>query len=344
MSPNRHSAWTRRQLLRGLSAAAGAGLLGVGTRTALAEAPPEIRSIRLLRDPKNPVLCYAPQYLAEEFLHLEGFNDVRYNGFGNATSDAEVLINDVADISPGLGSDLIVAVDSGAPIVILGGLHAGCVEVFASDRVRDLRDLAGKRVVAHGRGSAEHIFLSAVAANVGLEPDKDIEWVFESDYGAWPEMLATGMVDVVNAFPPLNFELREKGIGNVILNTTTDDPWRHFFCCMIAARREFVESYPIATKRAVRAIVKANQLCEVDKERSARLLVERGATDRYDFALKTLQEVPYGAWRTYDPLHTLRFYALRLREAGLVNGTPSEILQRGTDFRFIEEIRRELKV
>ena len=149
---------------------------------------------------------------------------------------------------------------------------------------------------------------------------------------------------MVNAFPPLNFELREKRIGHVILNTTTDDPWRHFFCCMVAARREFVEEYPVATKRAIRALVKANQLCEAEKELSARLLVERGATNRYEYALKTLQDVPYGSWRSYDPRHTLRFYTLRLREAGLVRGTPSEILERGTDFRFIDELRREIKV
>ncbi len=134
------------------------------------------------------------------------------------------------------------------------------------------------------------------------------------------------------------------GIGHVILNTTTDDPWRHFFCCMLAARREFVQKYPVATKRAIRAFVKANQFCQAEKELSARLLVERGATDRYDWALKTLEEVPYGAWRSYDPGDTLRFYALRLREAGLVKSTPREILERGSDFRFIDELRRELKV
>ena len=100
----------------------------------------------------------------------------------------------------------------------------------------------------------------------------------------------------------------------------------------------------MATKRAVRAFVKASQLCEADKKRSARLLVERGATDRYDYALKTLEEVPYGAWRSFEPRDTLRFYALRLREAGLVKGTPRELMERGTDFRFIDELRREMKV
>jgi NitT/TauT family transport system substrate-binding protein len=344
MSDHLPSTWTRRQMLRRLSAAAGAGLLGFGARPALAEPGPETRSIRLLLDPENPILCYAPQYLAEEFLHLEGFTDVRYNGFGSATSDSEVLVHDRADLSAGLGSDYIVAIDSGAPIVVLSGMHAGCVEVFASDRVRDLRDLAGKRVVINAVGGPEHIFLSTVATFVGLDPSQDIEWVLEPDYAAWPELLETGQVDVVNAFPPLNLELREKRIGNVVLNTTTDDPWRYFFCCMVAARREFVENYPVATKRALRALVKASQVCETDRERAARLLVERGATHRYEYALKTLEEVPYGAWRSFDPRHTLRFYALRLREAGLIEDTPSEILERGTDFRFIDELRREIKV
>jgi len=344
MHTNRSANWTRRELLRGVSAATSAALLGLGTRSAAAEPPPETRTIHLLHDPDVPVLCYAPQYLAKEFLHLEGFTDVRYNAYEDAITDSDVLVRGRADITAGLGSDFIYGIDSGAPIVILAGLHAGCTEMFASDRVATIRDLAGKRVVISGQGGPEHVFLSSVVAYIGLDPVRDIEWVEEPNYGKWPAMLEQEKVDVVNAFPPQNLVLREKGIGHVILNTTLDDPWRHFFCCMIAARREFVEKHPVATKRAVRAFVKANQLCEADKELSARLLVERGATDRYDHALKTLQEVPYGAWRSYEPRDTLRFFALRLREAGLVKGTPNELIERGTDFRFIDELRREMKV
>ena len=29
-----------------------------------------------------------------------------------------------------------------------------------------------------------------------------------------------------------------------------------------------------------------------------------------------MKEIPYGKWRDYDPEDTLRFYALRLHEAG----------------------------
>lgn len=344
MDSHRHSSWTRRQVLGRISAAAGAGLLGLGTRPAVAEPPPETRTIRLPFIPQGYGLCVAPQWLAKEFLHLEGFTDVRYVDYRGAATEYEMLSAGTIDMSASFGSDLVVGIDTGNPIVVLSGLHAGCVEVFANDRVPTLRDIGGKRVAITRKGFTEHIFFSSVVAFVGLDPERDIEWVKEPDRRKWPWLLEKGKVDVVFAFPPHNLVIREKQVGHVILNTTTDEPWRHFFCCMIAARRDFMRDYPIATKRALRALVKAIELCEADREGAAQRLVARRAIDRYDFALKTLEEIPYGAWRTYDPEASLRFLALRLREAGLVKMTPNEILERGTDFRFIDELRRELKV
>ena len=64
---------------------------------------------------------------------------------------------------------------------------------------------------------------------------------------------------------------------------------------------------------------------------------------RYDYALQTLIEVPYGTWRDYDPEDTLRFYALRLHEAGMIRSGPNTIIAEGTDWRFLNELRRELK-
>jgi len=334
---------TRRQTLCQLGATLGAGLVGLGAGPAHAEPPPETTTVRLLFDPQIPILCWAPQYLAEEFLRLEGFTDIRYAGFEGATSDSQVLIEGRVDFSAGLGSDYIVAIDKGAPVTLLGGLHAGCVELFAGDRVASIRDIAGKRFVATGPWGPEHIFLSSVAAFVGLDPARDVEWVWEQNYARWPGMLARGEVDLANAFPPQSLALREQGIGHVILNTTTDEPWRHFFCCMLAGRSEFVRKYPVATRRVLRAFMKANQLCETDREGSARQLVEWGATDRYDYALQTLGEVPYGAWRDYDPTDTVRFYALRLMEAGLIRNGPNALIERGTDFRMITDLRQELK-
>jgi len=112
---------------------------------------------------------------------------------------------------------------------------------------------------------------------------------------------------------------------------------------MLAGNREFVRKYPVATKRVLRAILKAADLCVSEPPSVARQLVDSGFTDRYDYALQTLGELPYDKWREYDPEDTLRFYALRLHEAGMVNSTPQKIIAQGTDWRFLDELKRELK-
>ena len=99
----------------------------------------------------------------------------------------------------------------------------------------------------------------------------------------------------------------------------------------------------MATRRVTRAILKATDVCVTEPTRAARRLVDAGFTERYDYALRTLNEVPYNAWREYDPGDTIRFYALRLHEAGMIKSTPQQIIAAGTDWRFLNELKRELK-
>ena len=334
--------WSRREFLRGLGITAGAGWLGLQPGTAVAEPPPEITTIRLIRETKFAILCYAPQYIAEALLRAEGFTDIRYVPKGVKGSEADALLQNNADMSSALGVDWIMPIASKQPVVVLSGLHAGCIEVFASHKVQSIRELKGKRLAVHGLGSPERFLLASIAAYIGLNPDRDIEWVF-SKPNEWTQLLIDGKVDAIITFPPLNYHLHANKIGHVILNTTTDNPWRNYFCCMVGARQDFVQNYPIATKRALRALLKANQLCSLEPQRMARWLVEGGQATNYDYALRTLQDIPYDAWRDYDPADTLRFYSLRLREAGLIKDTPQEVIARGTNWRFFDQLKKELK-
>jgi NitT/TauT family transport system substrate-binding protein len=68
---------------------------------------------------------------------------------------------------------------------------------------------------------------------------------------------------------------------------------------MIAARPDFVSRYPIATKRAVRAILKGADLCASDPQRAARDLVARGFYPRYEIALDVVKSLSYSRWRTH---------------------------------------------
>jgi NitT/TauT family transport system substrate-binding protein len=150
-------------------------------------------------------------------------------------------------------------------------------------------------------------------------------------------------VDAFLGFPPEPQELRGRNIGRVILNTSMDAPWSHYYCCMSFTRRQFVRDYPIATKRCLRAILKAADICASDPETAARRLVDEGFTDQYESALQTLTDLFYDKWREYDPEDSMRFFALRLHEVGMIQSSPNKIIADGTDWRFLNELKRELK-
>ena len=116
----------------------------------------------------------------------------------------------------------------------------------------------------------------------------------------------------------------------MVVNSGLDRPWSQYFCCMVVGNREFVRKHPVATKRALRAILKATDVCALEPERAARFLVDKGFATHYDYALQTMQEIPYGKWREYDPEDTVRFYALRLHEAGMIKSGPQKIIAQGT--------------
>ena len=80
-------------------------------------------------------------------------------------------------------------------------------------------------------------------------------------------LLAEGKIDAMMGFPPDPQELRDKKIGHAIVNSGLDRPWSQYFCCIVAAHQEFVREHPAATKRALRAIMKATHLCAAEPER-----------------------------------------------------------------------------
>ena len=112
---------------------------------------------------------------------------------------------------------------------------------------------------------------------------------------------------------------------------------------MLTGNQDYVRKHPVATKRVMRAILKATDFCVSNPAGAARRMVDGGFTDRYDYALQTLKDVPFNRWRDYDPEDTIRFYALRLHEAGMIKSNPTKILAQGTDWRFLRELRKELK-
>ena len=329
---------TRRRFLRTLSLAGAAGLIRVPPALA-AEGALETTTVRLS---KVPGICIAPQYVADELLRAEGFTEVRYVDLGQNTPRAQAIARGMVDFSANFAAPLIVAVASGEPITFLAGVHVGCFELFGNDSIRSIADLKGRSVGVPGLGSNQHIFLTAMAAHVGLDPVADIHWV--TDPSIKPiEAFEQGKIDAFLGFPPEPQELRTRNVRHVVVNSALDRPWSQYFCCMLAGNSEYVRKYPVATKRVLRAVLKAADLCATEPALVARRLVDGGFTDRYDDALQMLNDLPYDKWREYDAEDTVRFYALRLHEAGMIKSSPQKIIADTTDWRFLDELKRELK-
>jgi NitT/TauT family transport system substrate-binding protein len=325
---------TRRRFLTTLSLAGAAGFVRA-PRVLAAEQALETTTVRIA---KVRAICLAPQYVSEELLRAEGFTDIRYVEVPAPAIEAAIGRGE-ADFSTALAIDAIQAIDAGAPIVVLAGVHVGCYELFAKQNIRSITELKGKSVAA-----GDPALLTLMAAHVGLDPAKDIDWVTSADPSVnLLELFAEGKTDAFLGFPPEPQELRARHIGHVIVSTAVDRPWSQYFCCMLTGNRDYVRNYPVATKRALRAILKAADLCANKPAWVARTIVDRRFTDRYDYALQTLNDVPYDKWREYNAEDTMRFYALRLHEAGLIKSNPNKIIAANTDWRFFDELKRELK-
>jgi NitT/TauT family transport system substrate-binding protein len=318
----------------------GAAALFGASRSARAEAPPETTRIRIVYDGS---ICLAPQWLAEDLLRLEGFSEVEYVSLTPGLTPSGILVAGHADVGSNSAPGILTVLDAEPSIVMLAGVHAGCYELFANERVSAIRDLRGKKVAVSVKGSGEHVFVSSMAAYVGIDPRKDINWIMAQTTAGAMHAFVENRADAYLAFPPRGEELRAKRIGRVIVNTTYDRPWSEYFCCMLTARREFVQEHPNATKRALRAVLKASDICAQEPERAARFLVAKHYASRYETALEVIKQLPYRRWRDDNPEDTLRFYALRLHELGMIKSTPQRLIAHGTDWRFLNELKKELK-
>jgi NitT/TauT family transport system substrate-binding protein len=338
----------RHFLTAGISMAA-AGLAGAaalaGARRSLAtEERPETTSVRLLYW-EDDATCIAPIDILEDLLRDEGFAEVRYVPAAESEIGAERLARGDVDFTHDFAATASLSIDVGVPTVILAGVHPACFELFARESIDSVVDLKGKTVGVSGStaGATDYVMLQIIAGSVGLDPAKDINWV-TFGAGGPKDLLTSGKIDAFMTFPPWAQELRAQGTGHVILNSAVDRPWSQYFCCMAIGSVDFVRRNPIATKRVVRAVMRATDICAAKPDWAARRLVDRRFTPRYDYARQGLDDVSYHAWREYDVEDAVRFWALRERELGMIKSSPDKIIAQGTDWRFIKEVRKEFGI
>ena len=292
----------RREFLKRASATGAAGYFGAYHALAAAEPPPETTKIRFVH---TPSICAAPQYLAEELLRLEGF-DVEYLPLG-ARNGPYAVAEGRADLTMWDAPGLMLHLDAGKPIVVLAGVHSGCYELFGNERVHAIRDLKGKTVAIQYFGGGDHVMLSSMLAYVGMNPQQDVKWIAGQNLMDGMALFVEGKADAFLGFGQQPPELRAKKIGHVIVNTAQDRPWSQYFCCVVAANRDFVQRNPVATKRVLRAILRAADICAAEPQRAARFLSDKLYEPRFQIGLAVMKSAVYtslarGRSRRHHPL------------------------------------------
>ena len=337
------SGFSRRAFLASAGTMGAAAAAGQLLSPAHGAAPLETTRIRLAQEPPA---CWAPQYVAEVLLRAEGFTEIEYLPEMGGNRLDSFLDQGKLDIALGFSGRQIKHVKPGNKSVFLAGLHAGCYALISSEDITTIRDLKGKTVYA-GRvpGDGPHVFFSTIVSYVGLDPNKDINYAWVSNPEA-RKMFSEGTLDAFLSFAPEPQQLTSKGLGHVLVDTNLDRPWSQYFCCMVMGNRDYISEYPEATRRAVRAILMGNDICAQQPEKATDAVIAKGIRKpgEREFVAQAMREIPYQKWRDFNPEDTVRYYALRHRELGLTESMPQDIIDRNTDWRFVESLRDELGI
>ena len=358
-SADRHTV-TRRELLR-VGLGTGAMLAGGGLLAACGQQPgalgapatlppPETTTVRIV----TPFACDPPMWLAKDFLLEEGFTDVRYVGGVGRLRDWST--KGTVDFGAGHPEAVVTALDAGAPLVALAGIHSGCQEVWVGPGIATLRDLRGKKIAVFAKDTVDqfYAFFATTLAYVGIDPVKDVTF-FEvgPDYEALMKAFVDGRSDAFLAAADGAAVLRRnpRTASTKILDQSVDKPWSQYVCCLLVANRDWTRQHPVATKRFTRAVMRAADATVKDLPSAAHLgaaggfqpLLHHPTALSDEQIIKETIAMPSYAWRELDPEETLRFFALRLGDVKLIKSTPQQILTQGSDVAYLRQLQKELK-
>jgi len=290
----------------------------------------------------NPPACEPGIWLAKDFLADEGFTDVRF--VATPFISTEWIARGLADVALAHPEFAVATLDAGLPLLMLAGVHSGCLELWARQGINSVADLRGKRIAVRVKDISDQFFafFATLLGRVGFDLIKDVQFVEGANVAGMNALFTDGRADAVLAgaqFGPLLRRMQTTP-GHVILSTMDAQPWSHYFCCHIVANREWAHRNPIATKRITRALLRATDAAAKDAPRAAREAAPMLGLEE-SIVAETMAMCAYN-WRDLEPEDTLRFFALWLAAAKLIRNTPQQLIALGADFQYMLQLRTEL--
>lgn len=300
--------------------------------------PPETTTIRL-----TLFACDMPIMAADRNLRDEGFTDVQFSD----SPPVAALTGGKADLGAVFAPTLATAVEAGMPLVGLGGLHPGCVQVWAAPGVATLKDLSGRTVVIRSKAPDDfsYPFLAMGLKNAGIDPGS-VNFVVQPDANL-TKLFLDGKSDALflASVGSFAFQTNPANKGHVVLDQAMEAPWSQQSCCVLTTTRDWAKANPVAAKRALRAIYRAADTIPPDRADAAKVATDKGlfgGAQNVALVRGASNMVPYD-WRRYDAAASVRFHAKLLNEVGLLKMTPDESVTKATDVRIWRQLQSELK-
>ena len=248
---------------------------GENTKSAVGENDDDF----VLKIAYNNSLCEAPTQMGVEkgFFEAEGlkFEMVK----ADAAHMAEAIGSGQVDAGFGLLGKYLQPIDNGLDIKVTAGIHTGCTKLLVPQNsdIKSVADLKGKKVGTGGLGAAGTIITRRSLYHAGLNAsldNSDVEFVVysESDLA---QALQKGAIDaIVLGDPKASIAERDYNLKTII-DTAKDDEYKNEYCCISFVTGDVAKNHPEVAEKFTRAIMKASQWVENNKEETAKIQVEK---------------------------------------------------------------------
>jgi NMT1-like family len=220
---------------------------------------------------------------------------------------------------------------------VVAGEHSGCRQIVCpvQSPIRTIGDLKGKRI---GVRPNEDTVVWEDLIGPARPGTQRTQWI-RSPFGDgdareldWAKQeFAAGRIDAYVSPDPVGEILKADGVARLVASNTWTAPLNGWYCCMLAVRRELVDTHPDLPGRFTRAIRAAAALVEKNPAEEVAFLVEKGyfpRSTRQELSARLLGEY---VWATTGRIEQdLERYFQLLIDAGRIPGTasPRELVKR----------------
>jgi NitT/TauT family transport system substrate-binding protein len=172
-------------------------------------------------------------------------------------SSINSLLGGSFELSFANSTELVLAIDQGAKLVAVGsGIDRAPYALMTVPAVRGFADLRGRKVGATVPSDAYTYVLREMLTRNGLDPDRDVEFVYGGSSNQRMVALQSGGLDAALILPPQDRELMDQGLNAI---ASTLDYYPNLQLSLTATRRDWAEENPQVLRRYLRAQAGASQ-------------------------------------------------------------------------------------